>query len=123
STYSQSKLKKIAAEADQWIATYRELGYSDRQLKGFVQLAENLKELAKQKVGITYIFDEALPEETHHKMVLELLDGKKFKDYSKFKELSVWNDPLIRRQYPRASNFVRTVEIAAKLETGQIESA
>lgn len=122
-TYSQANLKKLAKKADEWIERSKELGYTDRQIKGLTQLAENLKELAKQKVGIGYVFDEALPEETHHKMVLELLDGKKFKDYSKFKELSVWNDPLIKRLYPRASNFVRTVEIAAKLETGQIESA
>lgn len=117
-------LKALAKEADSFVEQYLEVGYTDAQVKGLKTLADNLRELSNQAHGIAYVFDESLPEESHHKLVLDLLNGKRFDKsfYAPLKEMDVWNDPLIKRQYPKANDFVRAVEIAAKLETGQIKS-
>jgi len=134
STHTTGQLKKLAQTAKEWADRYEEKGYTADQVKSMRDLAANLETLAeKGGAGVVYIFDFALPHETHHKLVLDALGGKAFpkQAIAELEALDIWNaNPTIttpdgqtksfNSAYPSLSKQHKVFEMAAMLETGEI---
>jgi len=120
STHSAAQLRKLAAEAKKWSDVYIDLGYTPAQVKPLQEMADAFLKLAEQAYGIIYIYEHALPEETHHKLVLEAGEIS-IKAIEKLRSSPLWKSARFDRLYPNANDRVRAIELAAKLETGQHE--
>ena len=67
---------------------------------------------------MAYIFEDALPEEQHHALVMNA-GGISPEAITKLKKNPLWKSARLTREYGKLSDLSRAVEIAAKLETGQ----
>jgi GGDEF domain-containing protein len=134
-THTDRTLKGLAEEAKKWALHYENnSGYTTEQVASLRKLADDFTELAKEAHGVAYVFDFAIPHETHHKLVLDALGGKKFprKAIEKLKALDIWNDKGLQRilptgekrlfhlDYGKVSQETKALELAAQLETGEI---
>jgi diguanylate cyclase (GGDEF)-like protein len=121
---SADQLREIAQTGRDLLPEYKKVGYTDGQLKAFVELFDNLEQLAdiNQDYGIMYVFDDALPEEQVHQE--DLRAGRTtVAALAKLKQSPIWKNPggTFRSQYPKISDANKASEIAAKLATGQAE--
>lgn len=135
-THTSAQLRKFAREARKAAAEYVKLGYTPAQVKSLKQMSDAFLELANQAHGVVYAYDFALPHETHHKLVLDALGGKPFpkETLKELESLDIWNaNPTIttpdgvsksfKKAYPRLSKQSKAIEMAAMLETGEIQHA
>ncbi len=77
-TFDKPDLVTLRRNLELGVKQYRELGYSEEQLEPLKQLAKDFQKLVEAaKPGIAYVFDEAIPEEDHHSLTLEALNGKR----------------------------------------------
>jgi hypothetical protein len=119
-THSAAKLRKLGDLAMEKAKEYvKDYGYTNSQVRSLRELGDHLRGLAKSgKAGITYVYDDSLPEETHHALILDA-GGISPKAIVTLKENPLWNSERFDQEYPNASDRVKAIELAAKLETGQ----
>lgn len=114
--------KSILQKASDRIKVYardmEKAGWTKDDLKPIRDLAKNLGTLAKNPDAIVYVYDDALPEETHHRLVTQA-GGISADAIAKLKESPLWKSERFDKEYPNASDTVRAIELAAKIETGQ----
>jgi len=105
-----------------------DFGYSKKELAGHKSLLDAMKTLAKnQKVGVLYVFDDALPEELFHK--LDMLSGRTDETAEQIIMRSpIWKNAFVlqfgktrsfKSEYGNQSTRNRISEVIAKLATGQ----
>ena len=133
-THKKGTLIQLSRKIDQKIEAFKQAGYTDEQLTVLSDLSGQLKEIAKNGAGITYIFDFSLPHETHHQMVLNALGDNVFPEETvdALSKLDVWKNPKVtqptgqvstfNKLYPNARGVTKAFEIAAMLDTGEIQS-
>lgn len=127
------QLKRLATEARDFADKAAQAGYTDKQVGFLTNLAEQLDEMAAKGAGVTYVFDFALPHETHHKLVLNFLNGKKIKEgwLDKLEKHGIKDTGLVKSVtgqgelpytvlYPNNTREADAFEIAAMLETGEM---
>jgi hypothetical protein len=92
--------------------------------RNFQALLDNLAGLARGATdyGITFVFDEALPEEEFHQEDLRArrTDAQAI---AELKQSPLWTNPgaVFQGEYPELTDADKASELAAKLATGQAE--
>lgn len=133
-THKRGTLIQLARKIDRKLDEFRKIGYSDAEIKVLSDLADQLREIAKNGAGITYIFDFSLPHETHHQMVFNALGDNVYPEeyIDQLSQFPVWKNPKVtqptgqvstfNKLYPNARGVTKAFEIAAMLDTGEIQS-
>lgn len=118
-TLDRATLRKAGNAAQKFADEYENIGYAESEVKALRDLGDNLIKLSKaESYGVAYIFEDALPEEQHHALVMNA-GGISPEAITKLKKNPLWKSARLTREYGKLSDLSRAVEIAAKLETGQ----
>lgn len=118
-------LREMASHGRETAEELRTLGYPASSIETLQTISANLDELAERSrdFGITYVFDEALPEERFHQKDLRAGRTDVEAENAIEKESAIFQHPgdLFNQDYGSETRADKISEIIAKLATGQAE--
>lgn len=114
-TFDAQSLTELAQFGRGFLPEFEQAGFSSDEIKGFSSLLDNLEKLAAhaRDFGITYVYDDALPEEEFH--VEDLRSGRTdLESLSELQKSPFWDaGGRFDSEYPGLSVADKASEIAA----------